>query len=79
MMKSKDLVLVKQFIKKLNSLNMFGLFKQKTEKEKLMILYKKKKEKAFQLSKTSRKESDKMEKEAHDILLQIDNVKSKRS
>lgn len=56
---------------------MFGLFKQKTEKEKLIILYKKKKEKAFQLSKTSRKESDKMEKEAHDILLQIDNIKSK--
>tara|TARA_B110000196_G_C20695196_1_gene452655 strand:+ start:370 stop:603 length:234 start_codon:yes stop_codon:yes gene_type:complete len=77
MIKSKALVLVKLFIKKLNSLNMFGLFKQKTEKEKLMILYKKKKEKAFQLSKKSRKESDKMEKEAHDILLQIDNVKSK--
>ena len=76
-MKSKDLVLVKIFIKQLNLLNMFGLFKQKTEKEKLIILYKKKKKNAFQLSKTSRKESDKMEKEAHDILLQIDNIKSK--
>ena len=47
---------------------MFGLFKKKTEKEKLFVLYKKIKEKAFLLSKTNRTESDKLEKEANDIL-----------
>tara|TARA_B110000003_G_scaffold163623_1_gene163643 strand:+ start:1769 stop:1939 length:171 start_codon:yes stop_codon:yes gene_type:complete len=53
---------------------MFGLFRRKSEREKLMILYKKKKEQAFLLSKTNRKESDKVEKEANDILLKIDKI-----
>ena len=53
---------------------MFGLFKKKTEKEKLTSLYKKKKEQAFHLSKINRKESDKLEKEANDILLKIDKL-----
>ena len=53
---------------------MFNIFKRKTEREKLLILYKKKKEMAFQLSRTNRKESDKLEKEANDILLKIDSL-----
>ena len=50
---------------------MFGLFRKKTEKEKLVSLYKKKKEQAFILSKTNRRESDRMEKEADDIQKKI--------
>ena len=53
---------------------MFGLFKRKSEKEKLLDLYNKKKEQAFQLSKTNRKESDKLEKEANDILIKVDEI-----
>ena len=52
---------------------MFGFFKTKTKKEKLTDLYYKKKEQAFKLSKTNRKQSDKLEKEANDILTEIDN------
>ena len=57
---------------------MFGLFRNKTEREKLMILYKKKKEQAYQLSKINRKESDKLEKEANDIIEKIDNLENKK-
>ena len=46
--------------------NMFGFFKKKSKKEKLQDLYNKKKEQAFKLSRTNRKESDKLEKEAND-------------
>ena len=53
---------------------MFGLFKRKSQKEKLADLYRKKKELAFKASKTNRKESDKLEKEANDILLEIDKI-----
>ena len=53
---------------------MFNIFKRKTEREKLLILYKKKKEMAFQLSRNNRKESDKLEKEANDILVKIDSL-----
>ena len=53
---------------------MFGLFKKKSEREKLTNLYKKIKERAYILSKTNRKESDKLEKEANDILIKIDNI-----
>ena len=56
---------------------MFGIFKKKTEKEKLLVLYKKIKEKAFLLSKTNRTESDKLEKEANDILEKIDKIEGK--
>jgi|TARA_B100000530_G_scaffold335836_1_gene288930 hypothetical protein len=56
---------------------MFGLFKRKTEKEKLTDLYRKKKELAFKASKINRKESDRLEKEANDILIQIDKLKEK--
>ena len=57
---------------------MFGLFRKKTEREKLMILYKKKKEQAYQLSKINRKESDKLEKEANDLIENIDNLENKK-
>ena len=54
---------------------MFGLFKRKSEKEKLTELYNKKKEQAFRLSRTNRKEGDRLEKEANDILNKIDKIK----
>ena len=54
---------------------MFGLFKRKSQKEKLSDLYRKKKELAFKVSKTNRKESDKLEKEANDILVAIEKLK----
>ena len=54
---------------------MFGLFTRKTEKEKLSDLYRKKKELAFKAAKTNRKDSDKLEKEANDILIKIENLK----
>ena len=53
---------------------MFGLFKKKSEKEKLTELYKKIKEQAYILSKTNRKESDKLETEASDILEKLDDI-----
>ena len=53
---------------------MFGLFKKKSQKEKLIEIYKKIKEQAYVLSKTNRKESDKLEKEANDILEKIDDI-----
>ena len=54
---------------------MFGIFKKKSKKEKLQDLYKKKKEQAFKISRTNRKESDKLEKEANDILMEIEKLK----
>ena len=56
---------------------MFGLFKKKSEKEKLYELYDKKKKQAFVLSKSNRKESDKLEKEANDILIKLDEIEKK--
>lgn len=53
---------------------MFGLFKKKSKKEKLLEAYNKKKEHAFKLSRTNRKESDNLEKEANDILLEIEKL-----
>tara|TARA_B100001250_G_C19617836_1_gene707962 strand:+ start:162 stop:338 length:177 start_codon:yes stop_codon:yes gene_type:complete len=53
---------------------MFGIFKRKTEKEKLLIRYKKIKEEAFRLSKIDRRKSDEKEKEANDILDAIDKI-----
>ena len=51
---------------------MFGLFKKKTKREKLLETYKKKKEEAFNLSKINRTESDKLEQEAYEISKKID-------
>ena len=53
---------------------MFGLCKKKSEKEKLTKLYKKLKEQAYILSKTDRRESDRLEKEASDILEKLDVI-----
>ena len=54
---------------------MFGLFKKKSKKDKLIELYNKKKEQAFKISRTNRKESDRLEKEANDILIELDKLK----
>ena len=54
---------------------MFGIFKRKSEKQKLIELYNKKRVQAFRLSRTNRKEGDRMEKEANDILNKIDKLK----
>ena len=54
---------------------MFRIFKRKSEKQKLIELYNKKREQAFRLSRTNRKEGDRMEKEANDILNKIDKLK----
>tara|TARA_Y100001978_G_C23626141_1_gene400995 strand:+ start:676 stop:843 length:168 start_codon:yes stop_codon:yes gene_type:complete len=53
---------------------MFNFFRKKTEKEKLIKLYNQKKKKAFELSRINRTESDKLEKEAFDILNKIDSL-----
>jgi hypothetical protein len=57
---------------------MFGLFKKKSEKEKLYELYDKKKKQAFVLSKSNRKESDKLEKEAFDIMQKIEALEESK-
>ena len=54
---------------------MFGFLKKKSKQEKLQVIYNKKKEQAFKLSRTNRKESDKLEKEANDILIEIEKIK----
>ena len=56
---------------------MFGFFKKKSEKDKLLEMYNKKKKQAFVLSKSNRKESDRLEKEAYDILQKIDSLPQK--
>ena len=55
---------------------MFGLFKKKSKKDKLIELYNKKKEQAFKVSRTNRKESDRLEKEANDILIELYKLKN---
>ena len=54
---------------------MFGLFKKKSKKEKLLSQYSALKEKAFKMSKVNRKESDKIEYEAEQLLEEIDKIK----
>ena len=58
---------------------MFGIFKKKSEREKLLADYKKLKEQAFILSKTNRSESDRLEKEAHDISIKIDLIDKEKN
>ena len=53
---------------------MFGIFKKKTEKEKLLLLYKKTKSEAYRLSSIDRRKSDAKEKEANDILEVIKKI-----
>lgn len=54
---------------------MFGLFKKKSETEKLQMKYKKLLEEAFKLSKINRKESDKKQAEAETVLKEIEALK----
>ncbi len=56
---------------------MFGLFKKKSEVEKLDEQYKKLLEQAFTLSKSDRNASDKKYKEADDIAKKIEKLKAK--
>lgn len=51
---------------------MFGLFKKKTEKQKLEEQYQQLLEESYQLSKTDRKESDKKVAEANELLKKIE-------
>lgn len=51
---------------------MFGLFKKKTEKEKLQEEYKKLMEKSFQLSTIDRKQSDMVRAEAEEVIKKIE-------
>ncbi|MCC4213997.1 Lacal_2735 family protein [Leeuwenhoekiella parthenopeia] len=53
---------------------MFGLFKKKTEKEKLELEYKKLMKEAFELSKSNRSASDDKYAEADRILKKIETL-----
>ena len=55
---------------------MFRLFKKKSKKDKLIELYNKINEQDFMISRTNRKESDRLEKEANDILIELDKLKN---
>jgi hypothetical protein len=55
---------------------MFGLFKKKTEKEKLQEKYRKLLEESYQLSHTNRSASDQKAAEAEAMLKQIENLPS---
>ena len=57
---------------------MFWIFKKKSQIEKLFKIYNKKKEQAFLMSKTNRREADKLEKEANDILIQIESLEPEK-
>jgi hypothetical protein len=56
--------------------NMFGLFKKRSELEKLQDKYKKLQKEAFDLSKSNRQQSDAKLKEADDVGKQIDKLKA---
>lgn len=58
---------------------MFGLFKKKTELEKLQDMYKKLQKDAFDLSKSNRQKSDAKLKEADDIIKKIDELRAKEN
>tara|TARA_B100000401_G_C52377770_1_gene518053 strand:+ start:371 stop:553 length:183 start_codon:yes stop_codon:yes gene_type:complete len=58
---------------------MFGLFKKKTEKEKLMSKYKNLKKMAYEQSKINRRESDRLEYQAQEILNKIDEIEKSES
>ena len=58
---------------------MFGLFKKKSKKEKMMKEYEKLKEKAFQLSKTDRKASDQMMAKAEELWEKIEALSDQDS
>ncbi|MEB2785429.1 Lacal_2735 family protein [Algoriphagus persicinus] len=51
---------------------MFGLFKKKSEKEKLQEMYSKKLAEVHQASQVNRKEADRLASEAEEIAKKID-------
>lgn len=53
---------------------MFGLFKKKSEREKLEAKYKKLLEESYQLSHTNRTASDAKAAEAEEVRLQIEKL-----
>jgi hypothetical protein len=53
---------------------MFGLFKKKTEKEKLQVKYEKLLKEAYTLSTSNRKLSDQKTFEAEEIIKQIEEL-----
>ena len=57
---------------------MFGIFKKKSQKDKLLALYNKKKEQAFKLSKHDRRKSDEKEMEASEILKALDELEKNK-
>ena len=54
---------------------MFGIFKKKTEKEKLQALYEKLLKEAHTLSTTNRKLSDQKTFEAEEVMKKLENLK----
>lgn len=52
--------------------NMFGLFKKKSEKEKLEAQYDALIKKSYELSHSNRAESDKVQAQAQEVLKQIE-------
>ena len=56
---------------------MFGLFKKKTEVEKLQDLYKKLMEEAFKLQSINRSQSDHKYQDADEVLKKIEELQSK--
>ena len=55
---------------------MFGLFKKKSEKEKLQVQYEKLLKEAHSLSTTNRKMSDQKTFEAEEIMKQLEKLSS---
>lgn len=55
---------------------MFGLFKKKTQAEKLQLKYQKLMEESYKLSTVNRKQSDDKMTEANNVLEQIDRLKA---
>lgn len=53
---------------------MFGLFKKKSQREKLMDKYNKLTEEAYRLSHTDRKASDLKTAEAQEVLKEVENL-----
>ena len=53
---------------------MFGLFKKKSEKEKLQVQYKNLLKEAHQLSTTNRKMSDQKTFEAEEVMKQLEKL-----
>jgi hypothetical protein len=54
---------------------MFGMFKKKSDKEKMLEQYKKLVEEAYILSKSDRSASDAKTAEAADLMVKIDTLK----